>query len=236
MVNAGNGFNGSLRQELQQKHVSPCLCGLLYTVVGAVPSEKSHGWGDLSHSYTTEPHPVGNPRLHPVWPGLPICLLGLPKHLSNMECVTQINILLPSTDHLTEQVQRTVKTIISPYVGSQHKHWNNHLPEFRFALNSAVRESTGVTPAELNLNWPLRRPLDIVLQPRDIVPDSLAYPKVSQLTLRCLSQEIYLWSINDRKGYDKHCCRMNLGEQDRIWLHTHSISKAENQASQLAPK
>lgn len=138
--------------------------------------------------------------------------------------------------HLTEQGQRTLKTIISPYVCSQHKHWNKHLPGFWFALNSAIRESTGVTPAELNLNWPVRGPLDIVLQPRDIVPDSLAYPKVSQLTLRCLSQEIFLWLISDRQGYDKHRSRMNLGVQDRVWLHTHSLSKAENQACQLAPK
>lgn len=42
--------------------------------------------------------------------------------------------------------------MVASYVGDNHKHWDKYLPEFRFALNSAVHEFTGVTPAELNLS------------------------------------------------------------------------------------
>lgn len=43
--------------------------------------------------------------------------------------------------------------MIAFYVGFSHKQW--HLPEFRFALNSVVEESTGIAPAELSLQQPL---------------------------------------------------------------------------------
>lgn len=57
----------------------------------------------------------------------------------------------PQTN-LTERVNRNVKAMIASYVEEKHKAWDKYLPEFRFALNSAVHESTGVTPAELNLS------------------------------------------------------------------------------------
>ncbi|XP_008284328.1 alpha-1,3-mannosyl-glycoprotein 4-beta-N-acetylglucosaminyltransferase B [Stegastes partitus] len=38
---------------------------------------------------------------------------------------------------------QTLKPMIASFVGSQHKHRVRDLPEFRFALNSAVHESTG---------------------------------------------------------------------------------------------
>lgn len=60
----------------------------------------------------------------------------------------------PQTN-LTERINRTLKTMIASFIGNNHKHWDKHLPEFRFALNSAINESTGVTPAELNLARPL---------------------------------------------------------------------------------
>lgn len=51
----------------------------------------------------------------------------------------------PQTN-MTERINWTLKTMIASYVGENHKHWDKHLPEFRFALNSAIHESTGVTP------------------------------------------------------------------------------------------
>ncbi|KAL2086044.1 hypothetical protein ACEWY4_017103 [Coilia grayii] len=56
----------------------------------------------------------------------------------------------PQTN-LTERVNRTLKTMLSSYVGNQHKLWDMHLPELRFAINTAVQESTSHSPAELRL-------------------------------------------------------------------------------------
>ncbi len=60
----------------------------------------------------------------------------------------------PQTN-LTERINRTLKTMIASYVDNNHKHWDRHLVDFRFALNSAVHDTTGVSPAELNLGRPL---------------------------------------------------------------------------------
>ncbi|KAI3376844.1 hypothetical protein L3Q82_000417 [Scortum barcoo] len=80
----------------------------------------------------------------------------------------------PQTN-LTERVNRNVKAMIASYVEEKHKNWDKYIPEFRFALNSAVHESTGVTPAELNLSRPLKGPLDAELSPRLCDPDTPAY-------------------------------------------------------------
>ncbi len=42
----------------------------------------------------------------------------------------------PQTN-MTERINQTLKTMISSYVGDNHKHWDKHLPEFRFALESS---------------------------------------------------------------------------------------------------
>lgn len=87
----------------------------------------------------------------------------------------------PQTN-MTERINRTLKTTIASYVGNNHKHWDKHLLEFCFTLNSAVHRSTGVTPAELNLGWALQRPTDALLQPWDATPDSPNYKSLYSRT------------------------------------------------------
>ena len=71
--------------------------------------------------------------------------------------------------------------MIASYVADNHKHWDQHLANFRFAINSAVQETTGVTPAELNLGRTLRGPLDVLLRPWTPLPGSSSYKKVTEL-------------------------------------------------------
>ncbi|KAL2079453.1 hypothetical protein ACEWY4_025197 [Coilia grayii] len=80
----------------------------------------------------------------------------------------------PQTN-LTERVNRNIKAMISSYVGDQHNKWTQYLPEFRFALNSSVHETTGVSPAELHLGRKLRSPMDKLLLGRNPPPDTLRY-------------------------------------------------------------
>lgn len=61
--------------------------------------------------------------------------------------------------NLTERINSTLKTMVASYFGDNHK----LLAEFRFALNSALHESTGVTPAELNIHRSLRGHMDVLL-------------------------------------------------------------------------
>lgn len=65
----------------------------------------------------------------------------------------------PQTN-LTERVNRTLKTMISSYVHDNHHDWDKWIPEFRYAINSAGQESTGLTPAEIALGRKLKGPLE----------------------------------------------------------------------------
>lgn len=57
--------------------------------------------------------------------------------------------------------------MIASYVEEQHKHWDHYLPEIQFALNTAVHESTGITPAKLS--------------PQLCNPDAPAYVSAKQI-------------------------------------------------------
>ena len=56
----------------------------------------------------------------------------------------------------TERVNRVLKTMIVAFLRDDHKEWDLHLHEFRFAYNTPVDGSLRVTPAFLNFG---REPL-----------------------------------------------------------------------------
>lgn len=125
----------------------------------------------------------------------------------------------PQTN-LTERINRTLKTMMASYVEEQHKQWDKHLTEFRFALNSAVHESTGTTPAEINLGRPLRGPMEVLLHPRDISPDDLCYDKTSELKQMkaYVEQKLKTARQRQKRNYDKHRRDVQYGNKDRVWL------------------
>ncbi|KAL7290776.1 hypothetical protein TKK_0015522 [Trichogramma kaykai] len=57
----------------------------------------------------------------------------------------------------SERANRTIKTTIKSYVGADHRNWDVHVHELRFAINTAVQSSTRVSPAFLNFGRHPRR-------------------------------------------------------------------------------
>ncbi|KAM7293826.1 DDE-type integrase/transposase/recombinase [Ixodes scapularis] len=53
------------------------------------------------------------------------------------------------TNGLTERLNKTIADIISMYVDVEHKTWDEVLPYVTFAYNTAVQETTGMTPFQL---------------------------------------------------------------------------------------
>ncbi len=83
----------------------------------------------------------------------------------------------PQTN-LTERINRTLKTI-SSYVRDNHRDWDKWIPEFRYAINSAWQESTGLTPAKIALGRKLKGPLErLIRKPPN--PDHVAYSTVER--------------------------------------------------------
>lgn len=50
-----------------------------------------------------------------------------------------------------ERVNRILKTMIISFIDKDHRAWDEHLAEFRFAYNTACHSSLGTSPAFLNL-------------------------------------------------------------------------------------
>ena len=86
----------------------------------------------------------------------------------------------PQTN-LTVRVNRNLKCMISSYIEENHRKWDQYLPEFRFALNSAIHETTGVSPAELHLGRKLRSPMDKLLKGQNLSPDAAGYDVVQHI-------------------------------------------------------
>ncbi|KAL2082518.1 hypothetical protein ACEWY4_022336 [Coilia grayii] len=138
-----------------------------------------------------------------------------------------------------ERVNRNIKAMISSYVGDQHNKWTQYLPEFRFALNSSVHETTGVSPAELQLGRKLRSPMDKLLLGRNPPPDTLRYDVEKRL--RDLQEQV---AETSKKAKHRQLCNYNkkrrevtYHEKDRVWVRSHPQSCAGRKFSaKLAPK
>lgn len=65
----------------------------------------------------------------------------------------------------TERVNRTLKTAIRAYVGTKHTSWDRFLPHICFALRTAQRDSTGLSPLMVLYGRELDTPLDLLSQP-----------------------------------------------------------------------
>nr|XP_014286893.1 uncharacterized protein LOC106687487 [Halyomorpha halys] len=57
----------------------------------------------------------------------------------------------------TERVNRVIKSMLTSYVVDNHRTWDKELPKVAFALKTVVHESTGFTPAYINLGREIAR-------------------------------------------------------------------------------
>jgi len=60
----------------------------------------------------------------------------------------------------SERVNRTMIPMIAAFVSERQTDWDNFIHEFAFAVRSAIHDSTGVSPAILNLGRELPVPFD----------------------------------------------------------------------------
>lgn len=144
----------------------------------------------------------------------------------------------PQTN-MTERVNRNLKCMISSYVGDNHCKWDLYLPEFRFALNSSVHETTSLTPAELHIGRKLRSPMDKLLHGRDLFPDAPSYDVVHQVKdfQEKAVESSKRAKLRQLRNYNKNKREVTYLPKDRVWIRNHPQSKAARHFSaKLAPK
>lgn len=120
-----------------------------------------------------------------------------------------------------------------------HGKWDQYLPEFRFAINSAVQETTGVTPAELQIGRKLNSPMDKVLKGKIYPPDVPAYDVVHQLKqLKAdVEENIRKSRLRQLRNYNKNRRTVGFKPKQRVWVRCFPQSQAKVKfTSKLAKK
>lgn len=146
----------------------------------------------------------------------------------------------PQTN-MTERINRTLKSMMAAYVNENHKRWDQYLPEFRFAINSAVQETTGMSPAELQLGRKLQGPMNKLLRAKghDLSPDAPNYEVVCHLSqLQAKAKENCKKAhLRQLRNYNKNHRDVLFKEKDRVWIRQFPQSSAKkNFTAKLTPK
>lgn len=143
----------------------------------------------------------------------------------------------------SERTNKDVVRMISCYVEDKHDLWDMHLQHFALALRTAVNETTGVTPALLNLGREISLPIDRELNPEI----SLDYEKDAKEIAKTIPTSMSTL-INDVKSRIKHVqevnkfyhdekvrhCEFNVG--DYVWVRNHQLSDAANKVAKKFAK
>lgn len=159
--------------------------------------------------------------------------MGNPS-ISSIRSWTSVHI----TAALTERINRTLKYMIAAFLKNNHKQWDQWLPEFRFAINTAWHESTGFTPVEIALGWKLKGPLERMIS-RRLSPDHPAYATVERQEALFQVVRENVARAQERQGRYYNCRRKAVSYKvgDHVWVRAFPQSRAEDSyMAKLAPK
>ncbi len=145
-----------------------------------------------------------------------------------------------------ERANRVVKTMIAQFVRDKHKTWDHHLFEFQYALNTAVHDSTGYTPAMLCFGRELRAPgairgptVETTDDPEDSALLDIHSKRMSEFKLLYEQAQRNLAAAYQRqsKYYNLRRREVNYRIGDLVMRRLHILSSAAEAISgKLAPK
>jgi len=135
-----------------------------------------------------------------------------------------------------ERTNRTIKTMISQYVGKDHRAWDEQLPALQFAYNTATHDATGYTSAYLIHGRELTPPTETeASRTEGATPDTVQ---------RNLEEAYELVRINLAQAFQRQQKYYNLRRRnwkprvgDWVWKREHPLSKKIDAFNaKLAPK
>ena len=143
-----------------------------------------------------------------------------------------------------ERKNRDLKFQLSRLVDTDHSSWPQHLPAIRFAMNSAVCQTTGVTPAYLMFARELRSPLEVqndirsVLDKDNFVPQITPYLKKFVNSLISVRERVEAQQDQRKDCADKTKRPAEVFEVgDQVLLKSHVLSNAsKNISAKFIPK
>ncbi|CAF4756647.1 unnamed protein product [Rotaria sp. Silwood2] len=135
----------------------------------------------------------------------------------------------PQTN-MSEQVNRTLKAQIAIYTQRRPNLWDQEIQKLAFAIRISVNETTGKTPAFLNLGRDLHLPLDLILTnpPPGPVPTTPEHRYIHHYLKNLLNNLRIAHNLvrehNEAKkliqkcNYDKHTSKPQFAVGDLVWV------------------
>jgi len=143
-----------------------------------------------------------------------------------------------------ERVNRILKTMIVAYIDKDHREWDKHLIDFRFAYNTASHSSLGTSPAFLNLGRELI-PAKAIRGEGEVLKDIERRDPTEWSERMKKLRVIQEWVVeNLERAYRIQADHYNLRRRHRVFRpgdlvlkRQHALSDAaRNFAAKLAPK
>ncbi|KAF8781604.1 Transposon Tf2-6 polyprotein like [Argiope bruennichi] len=142
-----------------------------------------------------------------------------------------------------ERKNRDLKPRLAILVGDDHGNWHSKLPMIRFAMNTAVCDTTGHTPAFLQFGRELRTVDDVVrdfkavVENDNFVPEITPYLKRFANIMNELRERIEMKQDRRKIYYDKNRKQVFYSPGDKVWVTSHPISnKFKRKTSKFAPR
>jgi hypothetical protein len=135
----------------------------------------------------------------------------------------------PQSDGLVERFNRTIEEMLSKYISTDQRDWDEHLAHIMLAYRSSVHESTGHTPSAMMLGREVSLPIDLLYgQP----PPA----ETTQNARTCKSAYVEaltktMWQVHEharenmmeaserqKKQYDHRARQTSYRVKDVVWL------------------
>lgn len=129
----------------------------------------------------------------------------------------------PQTNGLTERFNKTLADMLSMYVDTEQKNWDEILPFVTFAYNTAKQETTGFTPFHLLHGREAETTMDTMLPfcPDDVDDDYnrriIARAEESRQLARVQTLRA---QEKDRQRYDSEHRMVYYAPGDLVWIYT----------------
>ena len=135
----------------------------------------------------------------------------------------------PQSDGLVERNQRTIQAMLSKFVASSQRDWDNYLPILTLAYNASVQESTGFSPSMMMFGRDVTLPVDLALgKPEQNTQESktsFALELENKLEkVHDLARKNLTIASNSQKRLYDHRLNQNVYQVgDMVWLYTPQI-------------
>jgi hypothetical protein len=143
----------------------------------------------------------------------------------------------PQTDGQTEIQNRTLESMLRPYINYHQSDWDEHLAMAEYGYNDSQQASTGFTPFFLNYGQHPNMPLTEALRPAARTNNPTAVEMITNLydDLDRAKKNVLTAQQRQAQYVNKHRREVKFKVGDRVWLSTAHL-RVEHGVHKLLPK